>query len=131
MDEDTIGKLEQAFAFGLPDIQACLYADISKDALYDYQAKNPEFTERKAILKQTVTMHARIRVAKAVASGMFTDDAWKWLEKKERSEFGKDAIEPPQLQVNVVIGLPQLPTNNIPNGTEPDYKPRLLESESL
>ena len=52
---EIIAKLEQAFSLGCSDLEACIYADIGKTALYDYQEKNPEFTERKEALKQKVT----------------------------------------------------------------------------
>jgi hypothetical protein len=52
MTEATVAKLEQAFAFGCTDLEACLYADISKDCLYNYQKKHPEFVDRKALSEE-------------------------------------------------------------------------------
>ena len=51
MTEKVIGKLEEAFLMGCSDSEACFYAEISKQALYDYQLKYPEFTDRKNTLK--------------------------------------------------------------------------------
>ena len=51
MTKDTIAKLEEAFKCGASDLEACFYADISKDSLYNYQKKHPEFIERKEALK--------------------------------------------------------------------------------
>lgn len=59
MTPDVIGKLEQAFLMGCTDLEACFFADISKDALYDYQGKNPEFADRKERLKSNPVMKAR------------------------------------------------------------------------
>lgn len=47
MTPDIVNKLEQAFSMGCSDLEACLYAGISKQTLYNYQAKNPEFVDRK------------------------------------------------------------------------------------
>lgn len=61
-----IEKLEQAFALGCTDLEACFYADISKTALYEYQEKHPEFTERKEELKMKPVLQARMTVMKGI-----------------------------------------------------------------
>lgn len=86
MTPDTLAKLETAFSMWLPDEQACLYAEIDPSTLYRYQEKNPKFWERKALLKQNVTMHARMNVAERVILWS-AEDSWKWLERRERAEF--------------------------------------------
>ena len=58
MTEAVLRKLEDAFALGCTDLEACLYADISKTTLYDYQKDHPEFAERKEKLKETPTLKA-------------------------------------------------------------------------
>lgn len=86
MTEAVIGKLEEAFAFGSTDLEACFYAGISKDALYDYQVKHPEFTERKEALKDNPAMLARKNVYDALSEG--DKDISKWyLERKKKDEF--------------------------------------------
>jgi len=85
MTESVIAKLEEAFLIGCSDLEACLVADISKDALYDYQNKYPKFTERKELLKQNPILAARRSAFKG-----FADDhahALKFLERKKKSEF--------------------------------------------
>ncbi|WP_235480712.1 hypothetical protein [Streptococcus suis] len=52
MTQGTVKKLEEAFLRGLSDEEACLYANISKPTLYDYCKKNPQFSDRKELLKQ-------------------------------------------------------------------------------
>jgi hypothetical protein len=59
MTPEVIGKLEQAFLMGCTDLEACFSANISKDVLYDYQAKHPEFADRKERLKSNPVMKAR------------------------------------------------------------------------
>jgi hypothetical protein len=51
MTENTVNKLEEAFLMGCSDAEACFFADISKQTLYTYQEKNPEFVDRKERLK--------------------------------------------------------------------------------
>lgn len=86
MTEGAIGKLEQAFANGATDLQACFYAGISKDALYDYQLKHPEFTERKEGLKAQLGLISKNVVGKAIRDGDVNRAGW-YLERKEKAEF--------------------------------------------
>nr|DAN37011.1 MAG TPA: Sf6 terminase small subunit gp1, octamer, DNA-binding, CAPS buffer.65A [Caudoviricetes sp.] len=83
---EIIAKLEQAFSLGCSDLEACIYADIGKTALYDYQEKNPEFTERKEALKQKLVLKARTIVANALEKEDENTAKW-YLERKARDEF--------------------------------------------
>lgn len=85
MTPEVIGKLEEAFALGCTDLEACFFADISKDALYDYQANNKEFADRKEKLKENPVLLAR----QSVIKGMQTDSnlALKFLERRKKDEF--------------------------------------------
>jgi hypothetical protein len=81
----VVQLLNEAFALGCTDLEACLYADISKSALYTYQDKHPEFLERKELLKERPVLQARNSVIQA----MRTDGnlALKFLERKRKAEF--------------------------------------------
>lgn len=85
MTPEVIAKLEEAFAWGCSDVEACLWADIAPKTLYVYQEKNPEFVQRKADLKETPILLAR----KSVVSGLAKDKdlALKFLERKNKKEF--------------------------------------------
>jgi len=85
MTELTLGKLEEAFLLGCTDDEACLFANISPSALYDYQNGNKEFTERKALLKQTPVLEARSTVVKAIKTN--PNLALQFLERKMKNEF--------------------------------------------
>lgn len=86
MTPEVVSKLEQAFSMGCSDLEACLFADISKQALYDYQEKNPEFTDRKAMLKQKMIFKARSVIAEALNNK--DENTAKWLlERKLKDEF--------------------------------------------
>lgn len=87
MTPKVIEKLEEAFSLGCGDLEACLHAGICKQALYDYQKKYPEFTDRKAMLKEKLVLKARTVVADALSKN---DKAlaWEYLQKKRKDEFG-------------------------------------------
>lgn len=86
MTQDVVNKLEQAFSMGCSDLEACLFADISKQTLYDYQEKNPEFVDRKAMLKQKMIFKARSVIADALNNKDRTTAQW-YLERKQKDEF--------------------------------------------
>ena len=85
LDDLTLKKLEEAFAYGASDVEACFYADISHQTLYNYQKKHPEFVERKEALKLHPVLLARKTVVKAIETD--SDLAFKYLERKQKSEF--------------------------------------------
>ena len=86
MTPEVVNKLEQAFSLGCSDMEACLYADISKQTLYDYQAKNPSFADRKAMLKEKLILKARSVISHALQNE--DEDTAKWyLERKCKKEF--------------------------------------------
>ena len=82
---EILHKLEEAFALGCSDLEACFFADIGKSTLYNYQNKNPEFVERKEELKQSPVFEAR----KSVINGLKDDPklALAYLERKKKDEF--------------------------------------------
>lgn len=83
---ETISKLEEAFMNGATDIEACLIADVSTTALYNYQLRNPSFVERKQKLKEQPAYQARKVIIDKIHSG--DADTAKWyLERKKKAEF--------------------------------------------
>lgn len=93
MTPATIAKLEEAFAWGCSDVEACLWADIAPATLYKYQVKNPKFTERKASLKEKPVLLARKAVVQAIVKGD-RNMALAYLDRKRREEFStKSQVE--------------------------------------
>lgn len=86
MTPETIGKLEYGFSCGLSDREACLYANINPDTLYEYCKKHPEFSERKELLKEQVKMQAKLNLASSISSGDEKASEW-YLERKAKDEF--------------------------------------------
>ena len=95
----VLQKLEEAFMLGGTDQEACIYADVSPSALYEYQKKNPEFLERKAALKNMPSLRAK----KTIVDRLEKDTAlaqW-WLVRRNKREFGERYEEPPQERMNL------------------------------
>jgi hypothetical protein len=86
MTPDVIAKLEDAFMFSFTDEEACFYANISVDALYDYQKENPEFAKRKKALKLSPNLAAKKELVSGI-KGNLGQARW-WAEKKMNNEFG-------------------------------------------
>ena len=84
MTPETVNKLEQAFAIGATDEEACVFADISRTTLYDYINKNPEFADKKEALKKKPILKAKNTVVKNLDN---PDMALKYLERKCKNEF--------------------------------------------
>lgn len=98
MTPETINKLELAFSMGCGDLEACLYADIAPATLYDYQNKHPEFSDRKAMLKEKLILKARTVIANSLNEK--DKDTAKWyLERKRKDEF---SIKP-ENEVNIKL----------------------------
>jgi len=81
----VIEKLEEAFEWGCTDSEACLHAGCGRTTLYDYQAENPEFVERKNLLKEQPVRIARQAVVEALSKS--PDLSLKFLERKKKDEF--------------------------------------------
>lgn len=86
MTKEVLQKLEEAFALGASDEEACYYADISQATLYNYQAKHPRFLEQKQRLRQRPILKARMVVVRGLESN--PELAFKFLERKRKEEFG-------------------------------------------
>ena len=83
---EVLRKLEEAFANAFTDKEACLYADIAPSTLYLYCQNNPDFSERKEILKLSLNMHAKNNISKAIKTGDVNRSIW-WATTKMSDEF--------------------------------------------
>ena len=84
-EQMVVAKLHEAFAFGASDLEACYYADISKDSLQRYQKAHEGFREYKDRLKERPILLARQSVVKQLITD--GDLALKYLERKKKEEF--------------------------------------------
>ncbi|MCE9585059.1 hypothetical protein K8Q94_00335 [Candidatus Nomurabacteria bacterium] len=86
MKNDTLQKLRMAYLVDASDREACVFAGISLQTLYNYQHNNPEFLEQKQGWKLNLGMLARLTVARAIQTD--PNLAWKYLERKFPQEYG-------------------------------------------
>jgi hypothetical protein len=101
MTPEVLRKLEEAFAMGCTDVEACFYAGITKSPFYEYQDAHPEFKERKEQLKENPVLLARKNVQDALTDG--DKDMTKWyLERKRKAEFSTKSEISADVSVNVV-----------------------------
>jgi hypothetical protein len=85
-ENQVIQKLEEVFALGGTDLEACLYANISKTAFYEWQKENIWFLERKEKLKETPMLKAR----RTIIENLGQPEHAKWyLERKNKNEFAQ------------------------------------------
>lgn len=85
MTDSVVAKLEHAFAIDSTVEEACSYANIGRDAFYDYLKRNPEFNDRITDLRQVPVLKAR----HTVVASLGDPSSAKWyLEKKKKLEFG-------------------------------------------
>lgn len=84
MTTETLNKLEEIFAIGGTDEEACFFADISHQTLYNYQEKHPEFVERKEALKQNPFLTARRTIIKSLSEPNY---AFEYMKRKKKEEF--------------------------------------------
>lgn len=87
----TLSKLEEAFAMGCSDIEACLWANIGSATLYNYQNRHPDFVERKNELKNNPVLLARRTVHDSLAKDV--NSAWRYLERKDPTLNPKASLD--------------------------------------
>lgn len=87
MTPSVIGKLEEGFLKSMTDREACLYAGISMDTLYNYCNKYPQFSERKEMLKDNVNLQAKCNLTESIQDKKNREDSKWWLERKNKAEF--------------------------------------------
>jgi hypothetical protein len=102
MTNTTLKKLKEAYLGDHNDEEACFIAGISLTTLYDFQSRYPRFADLKAKWKQGPTVKARAKIVKAISKDDGnTSDAWRWVEKKRRDEFGN--VQTIDFNANVTV----------------------------
>ncbi len=90
MTEETVNKLEQGFTMGFSDEEACIYANVSKQTLYDYCKRNLGYTDRKEGLKNHTKLLAKTNIYNAIKEDKKIEDSKWYLERKAKKEFGNN-----------------------------------------
>jgi hypothetical protein len=86
MTEEVVKKLVACFSNGFSDQLACDHVGITKQTLYNYCDKNPEFLTIKERLKKNPVAAATLNIVKAIDNGDVKASQW-YLERKCKDEF--------------------------------------------
>lgn len=86
MTAEVVGKLELGFAKGLNKTECCEFAGISRDTLYEYLEKHPDFSDKIEVLQSHPSMKAKINIADRIEQGDVELSQW-YLERKNPDEF--------------------------------------------
>lgn len=137
LTDETVKKLEEAFAIDATVEEACFYANISKQTYYNWAEEFPEMKERFDALREKPILKARQTIAKDLDK----PETAKWyLERKRKSEFaqrtehtGKDGEALETLgtisQTIVAAALAQLQSTYVSKGNE--SSPSSEESDAM
>jgi len=107
MTSEVLQKLEHGFSCGLTDKEACCYAGICEATLYNYCSSNPEFLERKELLKEQPKIKAKLVIYDALEEGSVKVAQW-YLERKAKDEFST------KLETDVVSYQPVVIMEDVP-----------------
>ena len=88
MTNKVVSDLKKAFAMGFTDVEACLFAKISKASLYRYIKENPDFWDQKETLKHKPKLKAKMNLLTAINNQDIETSKW-YLERKSSNEFSK------------------------------------------
>lgn len=84
---ELVTKLEQAFAIDASVEEACSYAEISRNAFYEYLKRNPQFNDRINDLRQRPVLLARQTAIKKIPESY--QNAIDYLKRKRKTEFSE------------------------------------------
>lgn len=88
MTDMTLQKLKLCFAVGMTDEQACYFSQISTSKLYQHQQENPDFLEEKEILKNSISLQARLNIWANIKKWDSADSKW-WLTMRDKDFTNK------------------------------------------
>jgi len=111
MTPDIVNKLELGFTMGFTDVEACLYANISKQTLYDYCKKIEGYTDRKEGLKNHPKLLAKVNLYKALKDNKKVDDSKWYLERRDKEFKPKNDITSNDKPLPI-FNINDLSTNN-------------------
>lgn len=86
INENTLAKLKEGFAKGFSIANACIWADISQDAYYEYARKNPDFSQQCKALQQKPLIQSILVINTALDGGDVATAKW-YAERKAKDEF--------------------------------------------
>ena len=120
MTENTIRKLEAAFAIDCSVLEACAFADISHDTYYRWVKQNPKLSDKFERLKHNPILRAKDAVFQGLKNN--PELALRYLKSKLPKEFGDTLqVEAKSIHYHIVQTIRELNKNDDEsNGTESD-----------
>lgn len=113
MTKTVLLKLEQAFAIGATDREACIYADIGESTFYEYCKENKDFAERKEAIKRKPILKAKNIIADSLKKENVDTAKW-YLERKAKDEFSQK-IESDNTNTNLNVEITEDVLKNVQN----------------
>lgn len=84
--EETVKKLEFAFAHDFNISEACDHADISRETYYNHINSSEEFSDKMERAQSDLKRKAKIVVANAIEEGNIGQAQW-FLERRAKEEY--------------------------------------------
>jgi len=117
---DAVKKLLAAFWRGANVTEACIYAGISRETYYHWCREIPEFSDTIAAARTKVSENAKAVIVDAIDNGDISAAKW-WLERRNKKEFGPNAVDDPEMPTETEILEAQL-QQNINKGIADKYR---------
>lgn len=118
LDDETVKKIEDAFAMDCSVSEACLLANISRPTYYNWIKSFPELEERFNILKDNLKVKSKAIIRKQIEEKQDKDTAKWYLEKRDKDFKPKQDVsfeDPVPLLVRILNKEDE--TNNNGNTT--------------
>ena len=84
---EVVTKLEEVFAIDGTVEEACFYANISRNAYYEWIKANPQLNDRFESLRQRPFLLARQTIVKAIKDN--PQYAFEYMKRKKKNEFSE------------------------------------------
>ena len=88
LTDDIVKKLEEIFLLDGTVEEACFFAGISKQTLYNWYKDNPKMQERMDALRNEPFLKARRTIVKNLENPQY---AFEYMKRKKKDEFSERA----------------------------------------
>ena len=88
LTDDVVKKLEEIFLLDGTVEEACFFAGISKQTLYNWYKENPKMQERMDALRNEPFLKARRTIVKNLENPQY---AFEYMKRKKKDEFSERA----------------------------------------
>lgn len=118
--EETIKKLEEAFALDASVEEACFYANISKPTYYSWIKQEPKLEERFNDLRQKPILLARQTVIQKMTDSY--SNSMDYLSRKKKAEFSTRSEVDVNAKLNVDVSIDEGMSTDMTNILKARYE---------